>query len=461
MLSVHSLAPLMAPLMTAPRWLVAFSGGLDSAVLLHLLTQLQQQQLKQRPQLRLPVLQAIHIDHQLHPDSASWAQHCCAQAQALAVPIAVHQVDTMAYDRGSIEQRARRARYQVFEAVLEPDDILLMAHHRDDQVETVLLRLLRGSGSRGLAAMPAARPLGAAQLMRPLMATPRAALERYAREHELQWVEDPSNASELYDRNFLRLQVLPLLASRWPAYGTTLARAATLSEESALLNAELAELDLIQLRVAGGATLAVAPLIKLSPSRQKNVLRHWLAQQQLATPSAAQLQVALAEVVGAGDDAQPLLQWTSADGQQAQLRRFGGALYAFPAPLPIDTLANYRWDLLAPLTIPELGLLSLEPCDHGGLDRTVLAAAKTVELRFRRGGERCRPSGRAHSQSLKKLLQEYRVEPWLRNTTPLLYLDGELAAAVGYWVCADYAAAGAGLEIHCRGQRAEQRITQR
>jgi len=449
----------MAPLLAAPRWLVAFSGGLDSTVLLHLLVQLhrQQRQLGHRP----PPLQVIHVDHQLHPDSAVWADHCRHQAETLQLPIAVHRVDTTAFDRGSIEQRARRARYQVFEAVLEPGDVLLMAHHQDDQVETLLLRMLRGSGSRGLGAMPAARPLAAGQLLRPLLTSPRSALEHYANEQQLQWVEDPSNASLDYERNFMRLQILPHLSHRWPAYRTTLARAARLSEESALLNTELAQQDQKQLQVDGSNTLAVALLARLSLSRQKNVLRYWLDQQQLACPSAVQLEVGLAEVVGAGPDAQPLLQWSSAEGQGVQLRRFDGMLYALAVPPPIDTAASYPWDSSAPVTVAGFGVLSLEPCASGGLDPALLAAAKTVEIRFRRGGERCRPSGRAHSQSLKKLLQEYRVEPWLRGRTPLLYLDGELAAAVGYWVCAGYVAAKSGLDICARLEPPGQSITGR
>ncbi|MDG1772201.1 MAG: tRNA lysidine(34) synthetase TilS [Oceanicoccus sp.] len=408
----------LTPFLDAPRWLVAYSGGVDSHVLLHSLLQYPNH----------PPIEAVHINHQLQDEAGQWQQHCQQQADQLNIPL--HTITVAVDTTGSLEEQARKARYQAFEALLEPGDVLLMGHHRDDQVETLMLRLLRGSGSRGLAAMPFSRPLGQGLLARPLLELPRSAIEQYAKEHAIQWVEDPSNQSTDFDRNFLRSDLLPTIASRWPAYRQTLARAASLSEESAELNDELALMDFEQASVSPlQPQLPIALLQSLSLLRQKNLLRFWFRVNDFSLPSTRQLQMVLAQALTAEQQAQPLISWGD-----VEVRRFKGALYVMHPLTEFDGQQTFCWDMQAPLQIAEDSCLSLELLYGEGINPD-LVNSKDITVRFRQGGERCQPQGRGHSQSLKKLFQEYELAPWLRDRAPVLYCDDVMIAVAGLWVC--------------------------
>ncbi|GAE56601.1 hypothetical protein XPR_3236, partial [Xanthomonas arboricola pv. pruni MAFF 301420] len=240
--------------------LVAYSGGVDSSVLLHLLAT--------TPRYRVTGLRAVHVHHGLHADADAWAAHCQRQCDALQVPLQVAQVQ-VARDSGlGLEAAARHARHVAFAAALAPGEWLALAHHRDDQAETFLLRALRASGPDGLAAMRAQRPFAAGMLWRPLLAHARAEVLAYAQAHRLQWIEDPSNADARHDRNFLRTQLMPVLQQRWPQAAEALARSAQLSadasdlllqEDTALLPGLLTAagaLDLPALRAQPGNTSA-------------------------------------------------------------------------------------------------------------------------------------------------------------------------------------------------------------
>lgn len=410
----------MAAVMNARRWLVAYSGGVDSHVLLHLLLQLPDH----------PPIEAVHVNHQLQYQADQWVLHCQLQADRLGVPLHVETVTVHCGARESLEDKARQARYRVFEAMLQTGDILLLGHHLDDQVETLLLRLLRGSGSRGAGAMPRSRSIAYGHLLRPLLETARADLEHYAQVNQLDWVEDPSNQSTDYDRNYLRREVLPTLSGRWPEYRQTLSRTAALLEESAQLNAELAEQDLHTLGLyASQPSLPLAALAELSVARQKNIIRHWLLARQLPLPSSVQLQVVLDEVINARQDAEPLVAWPG-----VQVRRFKRELYAMK-PLPgFNNAEVYPWDLSSSLQLGGIGVLSASTLPGSGLDYSRLDR-QSISVCFRQGGERCQPAGRSGSQSLKKLFQEYQVAPWLRDRWPLIYCGDILIAVAGLWIC--------------------------
>ena len=211
-------------LQAASRIFVGFSGGADSHSLLHALVELSRRE-------ALPPIIALHINHGLHEDATDWAAHCAAVASNLGV--AFHE-RVVSIDVGaSPEAQARDARYSVFESFLAAGDVLLLGHHLDDQVETVLFRLIRGAGPSGLAGIPVMRPLGRGLLMRPLLGITRDQIENYAGSHELAHLHDGSNDDTRYDRNFLRHEVLPLIESRWPGYRSGFARSATLSGELA------------------------------------------------------------------------------------------------------------------------------------------------------------------------------------------------------------------------------------
>lgn len=264
----------LSPWRNAANWRIAFSGGLDSTVLLHLLVTLSQRQ-------PLPPLSALHVHHGLQAVAEAWPDHCRSVCAALGVPLDVVAVQVR--PGPSVERAAREARYAAFVAAIHRNEVLLTAQHRDDQAETLLFRLLRGAGVKGLAAMPAQRPLGQGHLLRPLLDVPRAELEAYARQHGLSWIEDPSNDDHRYARNYLRQRVFPVLAKQWPQASTTLARSAAHMGEAQGLLDDLAQIDLAQAATPGAfdwlglQSLALAPLRALSPARQRNALSHWLA----------------------------------------------------------------------------------------------------------------------------------------------------------------------------------------
>ena len=416
--SSSQLAKQLTPFLHAPRWLVAYSGGVDSHVLLHSLAQYPDH----------PPIEAIHINHQLQDEAELWADHCQQQADQLNIPL--HTMMVTLKTSGNLEEQARLARYQAFESELKAGDILMMGHHLDDQAETLMLRLLRGSGSRGAAAMPASRPLGQGQLARPLLDIPRSAIKQYAEEQSLQWIEDPSNQCSDYDRNFLRLQLLPAMATRWPAYRQTLARAASLSEETADLTDELAVLDFERAGVSPRqASIPVTVLENLSQARQKNLVRYWLGSNDFTMPSVRQLEVLLDQALNAEQQAQPLISWG-----EIQIRRFNGALFVMNRLPEFDGSQIYNWDLSTPLKFGEESRLLTKHHKGQGINVARLNDA-SVTVRFRQGGERCQPQGRAHSQSLKKLFQEYELASWLRDRAPLLYCGDNIVAVADLWVC--------------------------
>ncbi|EGH28298.1 tRNA(Ile)-lysidine synthetase, partial [Pseudomonas syringae pv. japonica str. M301072] len=268
------LLQVLAPWRNAPVWHVGFSGGLDSTVLLHLLAELASRE-------TLPALNAIHVHHGLQTAADGWPEHCQQVCKTLGV--AFESVRVQVEPAASLEQAARQARYSAFSERLVEGEVLLTGQHRDDQAETLLFRLLRGAGVRGLAAMPDQRVLGRGHLLRPLLDVSRKQLEDYAHRHGLNWIEDPSNDDQQFSRNFLRSQVVPLLTSRWPQAAASLARTARHLGEAQQLLDELALQDIANAQAATSFTwvglpvLSLGPIAALSAARQRNALRHWLS----------------------------------------------------------------------------------------------------------------------------------------------------------------------------------------
>ena len=311
------------------RAVVALSGGLDSTVLLHALARLQ-----------LPAtLAAIHVDHGLHTDSADWAAHCARLAASLEIQYSSIRVDVAQGDGRSLEAVAREARYQAFADSLQTGDVLLTAHHGDDQLETVLLRLLRGTGVRGLTAIHAFASLNSAFIARPLLEFARSELQVKAMEWQLKWLEDPSNLDLRFDRNFLHSQILPQMIERWPAAHRVSTRLARQMSEAETLLGDLASLDLAAVHEPG--CIPVAVLTSLSDARLHNVLRHAIRTLELPVPSAAQLGE-IRQALAAREDAEVLVSWSGAEA-----RIYRDHLYLM-APLPTARAGWWRcWSRLA------------------------------------------------------------------------------------------------------------------
>ncbi len=416
--------------MPADGWLIAYSGGLDSSVLLHALVQL-------RGELAGSI-RAVHVNHGLHPDAPVWASHCRDSCQQLGVAFEELYVNAQPQPGESPEAAARAARYTALAGVLPAGHVLLTAQHCDDQAETLLLQLLRGAGVDGLASMPAVSRCGAGRLVRPLLALPRVRLYEYAQQHGLDWIDDPSNADEGYDRNYLRHRVMPALLARWPSAAASLARsAANLGEATGLL-AGIAGQDLQELTGRHDGTLSAAGLLALGDARRRNALRTWLKQAAGRAPSRAVLGHIEQDVLASRADAEPAVSFG-----EFQVRRYRDDLYLVPVPAVAAALPECHWRPQQPLQFGETGyVLRATPMAGQGVRRS-LADRHGIDVRWRQGGERCRPGGRGHHHTLKKLFQEAGVPPWVRRNTPLLYIENELAAVGDLWVCEPFCA-GAG-----------------
>ncbi len=391
------------------RLAVGLSGGLDSVVLLNLLHRL-------RPELGYS-LAAIHVHHGLSPHADSWADFCAELCRGLAVPLQVERVHVARLGGDSLEAAARRARYRAY-AGLDVDYVVL-AHQQDDQVETILLNLLRGTGVAGMAGMPIERALPGSRvrLLRPLLLTPRASLEHYARNQALAWVEDESNLDAAYARNYLRWRVLPEIAARFPAYRDNLTRAAAHFAECSALLTDLARQDAE--RAVGPAGLEVKVLSQLSRARAKNLLRWYLREQGAGVWPEARLADLLDQLLLAGPDA-----CSEIKVGQVSLRRWRGRLQCTPATAaPAAEQALWQGEASLPFAG---GRITFDPVIGAGVSLARLEGA-TVTVRKRAGGERLRPDCKRPRREVKKLCQEQGIPPWERDRLPMLYVGSQLA----------------------------------
>lgn len=407
------------------RYVVGFSGGVDSAVLLTLLAEGRD---------GLPAaLEAIHVDHRLHPDSDTWSANCARFARRLDLPLHRVQADASPRAGESPEAAARRVRYRAFGDLLSGRDLLLLAHHQDDQAETLLLQLLRGAGVEGLAAMPFVREWGDGWIGRPLLAHSREQIETLAREREIAWVDDPSNADTRADRNFLRLQVMPLLRERWPSAAGSIARSASLCGVAADFIRQEVQGFLAQARRGSDNTLDLDVLHRLEDRQTDHVLRAWLKASGIEAPSMRRLQELRRQVLAARPDAAVCVvvgDWA--------IRRFAYRLWLTPARMPVPPAEPIEWQGRTLELGDGLGHLSRIRGPSGIASEAWRNGRVTVS--FRQAGLRLQPAGRQGRRSFKQIAQECTIPPWMRPLTPIVLIDGVPAAVVGCCVCEGFAA---------------------
>jgi tRNA(Ile)-lysidine synthase len=409
---------------------IAYSGGVDSHALLHYLC-------TSRHVSKKYAIEAIHVDHGLQAQSAHWARHCQTICQQYGVPYQQINLHCQPPKGASVQAYAREQRYLAMFEKMPPNSCLLTAHHQDDQAETVLLQLLRGAGVRGLAAMPIWQVQGEQAIFRPLLNTvTRQMIMAYAVQHQLDWIDDPSNAKIHYERNYIRHDVIPVLQKHWMSLSKTIARTARLCAETDALLTEIALHDLaLCLHADGGLQLML--LKTLSQARRHNVVRYWLAQHDLSMPSEVHMQQIFQQWDESARHKQPKITW-----HDRQVCRYRDKLYVVERRQQAWQNQSIVWeDLATPLSLPD---------DVGQLHSTlqagqgiVLTESDKVTVCFRQGGERCHPQGRVGSHPLKKLLQEWQIPPWQRDKIPLIYVNHQLAQVVGYCLCGSFPAKNA------------------
>ena len=402
---------------SSKEFYVAYSGGVDSHVLLHLMCQIQ----LQHPDISV---KAYHINHGLQDESAIWAKHCVMTCKNLGIPCKVVNVKVRLGKQLSLEDQARRARYVVWNRILPAKAVLLTAHNKNDQVETVLLQLLRGAGPIGLASMPQIKDFGRGHHMRPLIGIAREDILAYAKQHHLHWVEDKSNFGIRFARNYLRHEVIPQITQRWPSALKTISRSASHCAETRHLLDDLAKQDLLAIR-KGTNSLLISKLKELSYSRQRNVLRFWFLENDVSLPNTKRLMEIQRAILQSRPDAQPVVHWNG-----FEVRRFQSCIFVMRQLPEFDPNWAKNWDYRHAIVLPEnLGYLQAVQTRHQGIrkpDNTTI-----VSIRFRTGGELFQAYERLR-RPLKKYLNEWGVPPWERSRIPLVYYNDELVAVIGY-----------------------------
>ncbi len=389
---VQALANLPERFPQVRRWFIAYSGGLDSQVLLAAAV-------KALPQSSLV---AIHINHQLQAEADVWQNHCEQIATSLSVKFVAVKVQPLSHSESS----ARDARYDAFQQALQANDALLMAHHADDQAETILFRLCRGSGVAGLVGIPEVRQFNQALIIRPFLEVTRSQLRAWANQLGLKagvhWIEDPSNAVEDYDRNYLRLAVLPSLQKRWPHLVQRFVETSKHMAQAQSILTEVAEQDLLQV-LEKPEVLNIPSLLTLSVARQDNLLRAWLARYSVIMNEKQSEQLRIQFLSGGANPERSMKLndlWC--------LRTYRKRLFISPqSRLSLTPLYDLKGSMQltsGQLTLPD----------------SLTAQETSIFIDFNRGTEKIHPMGRGVGKTIKQLFQENGVPPWLREQWPLV-----------------------------------------
>ena len=405
------------------NYLVAYSGGLDSHVLLALMAKVRDE----NPHLKV---RAVHVNHGLQSDSDNWAVHARKVCSNLDIPLEVRQCN-VDQSEGGPEAAARRARYRQFDEVMQKNEHLLLAQHAEDQAETFLLQALRGSGPDGLSGIPGKRAFGRGIMARPLLGCSQESLQSTALKLGLNWIEDPSNLQTQFDRNYLRLQIMPLIKARWPAATQTLGRSAMRSAAASKSLRSMAQQDLDSVKVEGKPELSLSGLKRLPRERAYMAIRLWVRQRSLPLPRLQDLQQVHLNLISARPESSGVVRVGN-----YEFRRYRDSLYLLGLQGE-QTPFRYTWS--APfddLFIAETGAtLTLEACVRQGIR---MPEEGSVTVKNRAGGELIRVGRPAYHKAVKKILQESSIEPWQRASIPLVYINQTLAAVWQLQVCVDH-----------------------
>ena len=408
------------------RIVIAYSGGLDSTVLLHALSSI--------AKYKKDII-ALHINHGVSPNSNFWLKHCAEFCSSLKVGFVSLEISA---DKGKkiSEDLLREKRYKSFSSFLKKGDILCTAHHLDDHVETILFRIMRGTGIKGLSGIEQSSSFRDIDLIRPFLSYSKADLLDYAKKQNINWIEDESNEDLSYSRNFIRKKIIPNLRNKknWPSYLHSLSYLSDRAKEANEVLEEIADMDLKRSLIEP-LVLSVQHLKELSKGRARNVLFKWLnSNSEVRVPNKLINEV-YKNIIFAKKSSKPSLSFgKKRDKGSFTIKRFNDCLYYIPSA-ETECLSNsesWDWDLKFPLVLPT-GVLSTKEISSKGMSLELVK--NRIYIKGRNGGERCQPLGRPKSQKLKKLLQEHNIPPWIRNRIPLIYVGDEIAAVSDLWVC--------------------------
>lgn len=428
---------------------VAFSGGVDSTVLLHLLAVL-------RDQGTVSEVRAVHIHHGLSQYADQWATHCQKVCQQCGVPLNVVRV-SLENEGFGIEQAARDARYRVFVDSVRGGGCLLQGHHQDDQAETILLRLFRGTGMDGVQGIPESRTLGEGSLFRPLLKVPGLVIAAYANANGLAYIEDDSNNDERFSRNYLRHRLIPMVEERWPGASERLVQFA---DEVGEMNQRLQVGTKAQLKgcleyrpqwlLGSQPLLNIKTLQQMESHVQRLVVREWLKKQGWQPPSRNMLEQIFREIINARIDAEPQVKMS----EHCVISRFQERLVVLDPVISLEPFEPVLWDWQK-VPVLRLGARSLI-CHQGPAEncRAIYLPKKPLLLKRRCHipvDEKIAVAGRKGRKTLKKLLQEHKVPPWLRDYLPFIFDGDQMVAAPGLWVCESYCSnTDNGFSLHWR-----------
>lgn len=401
---------------------VALSGGLDSCVLLHLLSELRQQ---------FPIsLKAIHINHQLSPNAQAWATHCVKMCAEWNIELMVHSIQLNLDSGDSLEEVARQKRYAIFAEYIQVDDVLLTAHQQDDQAETLFLQLLRGAGPKGMSAMPILKKFAEGLHARPLLECSRTSLQEYASLQQLQWIDDESNNNLKFTRNFIRHEIISKLKSHWPTVTNALARSARMCAETQTLLEDLALPLYFDAHGTVAGTLSITKLLSMDIAKQRLILRMWIQRSGFVLPNEKKMMTIQNNLLLAGRDSCPCVEWGN-----VEVRRYRDDIYILNKLKSHCTKQIWSWDFSSSLTLPGIGILECSQIQNQGLR----ANLENINIRFRQGGEAIRLRDSKH-RTLKNLFQEWGIPPWQRSRIPLVYADDRLISVVGFHVDEEFTA---------------------
>ena len=418
--------------------IIAYSGGIDSSVLLHLLFSIKED-LKQS-------LEAIHINHGLSKKSNDWEKFCKKECKKFNIKFKVIRINENCPKNESIECWARDKRYMLMSKEMREHDLLLTAHHLDDQVETFFLQALRGSGPKGLASMPVIKKIANGYHLRPFLNIQQGELDNYAKNNNILWQDDESNSDVRYDRNYLRHKVLTHLEKSWPSYRENILRVISHQKESMIFHNEVGLEDSAKVISKNSKSLDLKILKELSLPRQKNLLFYWLSILNLEKPGSKHINEIFKSLINSSSDKSPCVNW-----KDTEVRRYRDFLYASKTIRKHDKNEKISWDTNLPLEIQGEKLIAMETQGKGILRSSVEGADITVQ--YRNGGEKIYSNSFPNSKTIKRLFQERGVLPWFRDSVPLIYINEELAVIPGFCIGKKFSASGddMSLDIHWSG----------